>query len=245
MTDLKGRTAFITGASRGIGAAVAKAYAKAGAHVVLAARTVGGLQETDDAIRAAGGQATLMPLDLLKPDTLDPLGPALLDRFGGLDILVGNAGMLGTLGPVAHGDPKEWERVMTLNMTANFRLIRTLDPLLRRSDAGRAIFVSTGEHVTAGTAYWSAYGVSKAALETLALTYAQEVLQTPMKVNVIDPGRVRTAMRARAKPGEDPMSVPEPEAVTGPFLELASPGCTRHGEIVRIASPQPSLRAAV
>lgn len=234
MVDLTGRTALVTGASRGIGAAVAKAYARAGAHVILLARTVGGLEETDDAIRAAGGKATIMPADLADLDKLDALGPTLLQHIGGLDIFVGNAGYLATLGPLAHASVKEWDISLTVNLSANFRLIRTLDPLLRRSSAGRAIFVSTGEGPTGGRAYWGVYGVSKAGLEALAGTYADETRQTDMRVNIVDPGGVRTAMRARAKPGEDPQTLPAPDDIVGTFLDLAAPDCTRHGEIVRI-----------
>lgn len=230
MKTLSGRIALITGASRGIGAAVAKALAARGAHVVLAARTVGGLEAVDDAIRAAGGQATLLPLDLLKLDDLDRLGPTLFERFGRLDVYVGNAGLLGTLCPLPHADPKEWHRVIDTNLHANFRLIRTLDPLLRASDAGRAIFVSTSAGVTAGRAYWGAYAVSKAALETLVATYAAETEKTNLRVNIVDPGQVRTAMRAQAKPGEDPMALPAPEEITDVFVELASPACTLHGQ---------------
>ncbi|USO03891.1 MAG: SDR family NAD(P)-dependent oxidoreductase [Rhodospirillales bacterium] len=227
--DLSGKIALVTGASRGIGAAVARAYAGAGAHVVLLARSVGGLEEVDDDIRASGGKATLMPQDLLDMAALERLGPALLERFGGLDIFVGNAGMLGTLGPLADADPKEFQKVMDTNVTANFRLIRTLDPLLRASEAGRAIFVSSGA-AHGMRAYWGAYGISKAALEMLAKTYAAETVKTKIRVNFVDPGAVRTAMRASAYPGEDPLSLPAPEEVTDVFLELAAPDCTRHGE---------------
>ncbi len=233
MTDLSGKIALVTGASRGIGAAVAKAYAKAGAHVVLLGRTVGGLEETDDAIRLSGGKATIMPADLSDLDKLDALGPTLLNHFGGLDIVVGNAGYLATNGPLAHAGVKEWDISMTVNVAANFRLIRTLDPLLQRSNAGRAIFVTSG--VTSNArAYWGAYAVSKAALEMLAKTYAAENENTNVRVNVIDPGRVRTAMRAKAYPGEDPLSRPAPEDITQPFLDLASDACTKNGEIVFI-----------
>ncbi len=233
---LSGKIALITGASRGIGAAVAKAYAAEGAHVVLIARTVGGLEEVDDAIRARGGAATLMPVDLTKLDDLDKLGPTLMERFGRLDIFVGNAGFLGTLGPVTHADAKEWARVLDTNLNANFRLIRTLDPLLRAAPAGRAIFVSTGPGVVKGRAYWGAYAVSKAALETLARVYAAETEQTKVRVNVIDPGSVRTAMRANAKPGEDPMTLPAPEEITDIFVELAKDACVRHGQTLAAAA---------
>lgn len=231
--NLSGRIALVTGASRGIGAAVAKAYAAAGAHVILLARTIGGLEEVDDAIRSEGGQATLLPQDLADLAALDALGPALAEKFGGLDILVGNAATLGTLGPLAHTKADEWQKVMDVNVNANFRLIRTLDPLLQASDAGRALFVTSG--AASGLAYWGAYAASKAALETIARTYAAETRKTNIRVNLIDPGIVRTHMRAKAFPGEDRLKLPKPEAVTGKFLALADPGCTYHGAVVKAA----------
>lgn len=230
--SLAGRVAVVTGASRGIGAAVALRLAAEGAHVVLVARTVGGLEAVDDAVTSAGGSATLVPLDLADHQQIDALGAALFERYGRLDILVGNAAVLGTLSPVGHVDPAVWQDVMAVNLTANYRLIRSLDPLLRQSDAGRAIFVTYG--VAGGTfPYWSAYAASKAALEALVRSYAGETARTALRVNLIDPGVVRTAMRAHAFPGEDPTSLPKPEAVTRTFVELASPGCTRHGEVIR------------
>ena len=228
--DLSGRVALVTGASRGIGAAVAKAYAKAGAHVILTARTTGALEEVDDAIRAAGGKATIMPLNLLDLDKIDVMGPAIAEKFGRLDIVVGNAAMLGSLTPLGHVDAKEWQRVMDLNVNANFRLLRTLDPLLRASDAGRVIMVSSSA-AQSMRAYWGAYATSKAALEALTKVYAAEVLETPMKVNLIDPGATRTAMRAKAFPGEDPAKPKDPQDVVPLFLALASPACTLHGEV--------------
>ncbi len=229
---LEGRTALVTGASRGIGAAVAKRFAAEGAHLVLVARTVGGLEEVDDAIREAGGAPpTLVPLDLRDHDRIDDLGRAVYERFGGLDVLVANAGQLGTLGPVGHIDPETWAEVMAVNLTANYRLIRSLDALLRAGPAGRAIFVTSGAAHRA-TAYWGAYAVSKAALEAMALTYAAEVVKSPVRVNLLNPGPVRTAMRARAFPGEDPSSLPAPDDVTEAFVALAEEGCTRHGEVV-------------
>lgn len=232
--DLSDKTALITGASRGIGAAVAKAYAKAGAHVVLLARNVSGLEQVDDEITASGGKATLMPVDLLQLETLDNLGPTIYERFGKLDIFVGNAGLLGTLGPLAQADPKEFQKVMDVNLMANYRLIRTLDPLLRASTKGRAIFVSTGAGVTKGRAYWGAYSVSKAGLESMVQVYADETRETNLRVNIIDPGAVRTEMRKSAKPGENPMSLPAPEEITQEFLNLAANECTKHGEIIRL-----------
>ena len=176
---LEGRTALITGASRGIGASIAKAYAKEGAHVILLARTIGGLEEVDDQIKAQGGNATLMPIDLLKLDDLNNLGPTIAEHFGKLDIFVGNAGLLGSLGPVAMSDAKLWHKVFNVNVHANYQLIRTLDPLLRGSDAGRAIFVtsSVAQKVVPN---WGAYAASKAALEQMVKTYATEVAHSPL-----------------------------------------------------------------
>jgi NAD(P)-dependent dehydrogenase (short-subunit alcohol dehydrogenase family) len=231
---LGGRIALVTGASRGIGAAVARRFAAEGAHLILTARTVGGLEELDDEIRRAGGApATLVPLDLRDFDKIDLLGGQLFERFGRLDVLVGNAGVLGQLSPVGHVPPKVWQEVMDLNVTANFRLIRSLDPLLRQSEAGRAVFVTSG--VAAGVfPYWSPYAASKAALEMLVRTWAGEVTKTNLRVNLLDPGVVRTAIRAQAFPGEKPESLPPPDAVAGHFVELATAECRRHGEVVRV-----------
>jgi NAD(P)-dependent dehydrogenase (short-subunit alcohol dehydrogenase family) len=230
---LAGRIALVTGASRGIGAAAARRFAAEGAQLVLVARTVGGLEELDDRIRQDGGQgATLVPLDLREFDAIDRLGASLYERFGRLDVLVGNAGVLGTLSPVGHIEPPGWAEVMDINLTANWRLIRSLDPLLRRSQAGRAIFVSSGAAATAH-AYWGAYAVSKAALEMLVKTYAAELAKTNVRANLIDPGAVRTAMRAKAFPGEDPQSLRTPEAIAETFVELAEAACTKNGEVVR------------
>lgn len=233
IVDLTGRVALVTGASRGIGAAVAKAYAKAGAHVILTARTMGALEEVDDAIQAAGGKATIMPLNMLDLDKVDVMGPAIAEKFGRLDIAVGNAGMLGSLTPLGHVDAKEWQRVMDLNVNANFRLLRTLDPLLRASDAGRVIMVSSSLAHTP-RAYWGAYAVSKAALESLAKVYAAETVTTNLRVNLIDPGATRTAMRAKAYPGEDPAKPKDPVDTVPLFLRLSSPACTSHGEVHKV-----------
>lgn len=228
--NLSGKTALITGASRGIGAAVAKVLAKAGVHVVLIARTIGGLEAVDDEIKAFGGKATLMPLDLFKLDDLDALGPTLYQHFPKLDIFVGNAAMLGTLAPLGHLKPDGWQKVMDLNVTANFRLIRTLDPLLKASDAGRVVFVTSGA-ARDSRAYWGEYAVSKAALEALAKTYAAECVNTNVRVNILDPGRVRTAMRAQAYPGEDPASRPHPDEIAHHFLTLVGADCAMNGEV--------------
>jgi NAD(P)-dependent dehydrogenase (short-subunit alcohol dehydrogenase family) len=235
MTDerrLAGRVALVTGASRGIGAAVARRYAAEGAHVVLVARTVGGLEEVDDAIRSGGGTATLVPLDLRDSDAIDRLGAALFERYGHLDVLVGNAGLLGTLTPIAQVKPAEWAEVLDVNLTANWRLIRSMDPLLRAAEAGRAMFVTSSVGHTV-RAYWAGYAVSKAALEALVGTYAAEVQKTSLRVNLVDPGRVRTAMRAKAYPGEDPMTLKAPDEITEVFVTLAEASCARHGETVQ------------
>lgn len=228
---LTGRIALVTGASRGIGRAVAKRYAEEGAHVIINARTQGALEELDDEIQAIGGQATLVPGDLTDFDIIDQMGLAVFERWKKLDILVGNAGVLGTLTPVPHIDPKTWEHVMAVNATVNFRLIRSFDPLLRASDAGRAIFVSS----TVGDqprAYWSTYAVSKAALAAMARIYAEEVASTNVRVNIVNPGATRTGMRAEAMPGEDPETLKTPESITGLFVDLALPSCQNHGETI-------------
>lgn len=230
---LKDRVALVTGASRGIGAAAARALAKEGAHVVLAARTIGALEALDDEIKAAGGSATLMPLDLLDMGKIDAMGPALAEKFGRLDILIGNAGMLGTLTSLDHADAKEWQRVMDLNVTANFRLIRTLHPLLAASDAGRAVFV-TSVMADLCEAYWGAYAASKAALDAMVKTYAAETVKTKIRVNLLNPGLVDTAMLARAYPGGyQGGGVKKPEDVAPAILSLVSPSCSRHGEILQ------------
>jgi len=228
---LSGRIALITGASRGIGAAVARRFSAEGAHVVLAARTVGGLEEVDDAIRAVGGSATLVPVDLRDFIKIDELAARLFDRYGRLDILVGNAAEFGVFSPLAHIDPAIWAEVVDLNLTANWRLIRAMDPLLRAAPAGRAIFVTSG--VARGVfPYWGPYAVSKAGLEMLVKIYAGEISKTRVRVNLLDPGIVRTRLRARAFPGEDPSRLPTPDSVADAFLALAVPECTRNGEVV-------------
>jgi NAD(P)-dependent dehydrogenase (short-subunit alcohol dehydrogenase family) len=231
MGRLAGKIALITGASRGIGAAIAERFARESAHLVLAARTVGGLEEVDDKIRAAGGSATLVPLDLRDFIKIDELAAALFDRWGRLDILIGNAAEFGTFSPLAHIDPVLWTEVMDLNLTANWRLIRVMDPLLRAAPAGRAVFV-TADIARSALPYWGPYAVSKAGLEMLVKLYAGEIAKTRVRVNLIDPGIVRTRLRARAFPGENPASLPAPEAVADAFLALALPECTSNGEIV-------------
>jgi NAD(P)-dependent dehydrogenase (short-subunit alcohol dehydrogenase family) len=227
---LADRIALVTGASRGIGAALAITLAKAGAHVVAVARTVGALEELDDAIRAVGGTATLVPLDLEDYDGIDRLGAAIYSRYGKLDVLVGNAGVIGALSPLGHVEPKAWDHVMAVNVTANWRLIRSMDALLRASDAGRAVFVSSGA-ASAAYAYWGPYALSKAALEMLARTYAAETVSTPVRVNLVNPGPTRTKMRASAFPGEDPLQLDTPEQVAEQILPLCLPSFLETGTL--------------
>ncbi len=235
MTGLEDRVALITGASRGIGAALALHLAKLGAQCVLVARTQGGLEEVDDAIRSAGGKpATLLPFDLQKAEKdIDMIGPSIVERFGRLDILVHNAGALNKLTPVAHIEPRDWAEVMAVNLTASWRLIRSCDPPLRASDAGRAVFVTSGR-VLRPRAYWGMYGASKAGTEHLVTTWAQEVEATPLRVNLVDPGVVATKMRAAAMPGEDPTTLPQPADVAPSIAALCLPSETRHGARVLI-----------
>jgi NAD(P)-dependent dehydrogenase (short-subunit alcohol dehydrogenase family) len=229
---LKDRIALVTGASRGIGRAVAVAYAREGAHVLLLARTRKALEPVDDAIKALGATATLIPLNLAHGQKIDALGPTLYERFGRLDVLVGNAAILGWLSPLTHIPSEHWDQLMTVNVTANWRLIRTLDPLLRRSDAGRVIFVTSSAQ--SGPAYWAPYSVSKMALETLAKTYANETADTHIRVNLIDPGATATRMRAEAYPGEDQMTLKTPEDLAEHFVALALPDFGQTGQIVDV-----------
>lgn len=229
---LQNRIALITGASRGIGQAVAKRFAAEGAQVILVARDTKGLEAADDAIRAAGGIATLVPLDLTDAAKIETLAQQIAQRFGKLDILVGNAGYLGELTPASHLDPKIWDQVMAVNLSANFHLIRCFDALLKLSDAPRAVFVTSG--VTEETfPYWSAYTASKAALEKLVEVYASENVKTPLRVNLIDPGIVATRMRAAAMPGENPDNLPSPEDITDVFVTLADPDFKATGKKFR------------
>ena len=239
---LSGRVAVVTGASRGIGRAAAVALAKAGAHVIALARTQGALEELDDGIRRAGGTATLVPVDLKDYPALDRLGAAIGQRWQKLDILVGNAGILGEIAPLTHVDQPVWDAVMAINLTANWRLIRALDPLLRQSDAGRAVFVSSGAAHKC-TAYWGPYSISKAALEALVRTYAAETASTPVKVMLVNPGPLRTAMRKAAMPGEDPASLKTPEELAPHIVRLASPDWSETGKLYdfpqdRVLTPQ-------
>ena len=229
---LDNRIALITGASRGIGRAVALAFAKEGAHVIATARTQGALEELDDDIGRRGGSTTLVPLDLTDGAGIDRLGAAIYERWGRLDILVGNAGMLGDLSPLSHIAPEDWDAIIALNLTANWRLIRSLDVLLRRSEAGRGIFVSSGV-ARSCKAYWGGYAVSKAALEALVKIWAAELENTSTaRVNLLNPGPIRTRLRARAFPGEDPATLPTPEDLAPLFVEMARSDYDRNGEVI-------------
>jgi NAD(P)-dependent dehydrogenase (short-subunit alcohol dehydrogenase family) len=228
--SLASRVALVTGASRGIGSAVARALAREGAHVVAVARTVGGLEELDDAIKKDGGTATLVPLDLTDLEGLARLGAALNERYGKLDVMVGNAGVLGPASPLGHIEPKQWNDVMTINVTANFQLIRCMEPLLRNSDAGRAVFVSSGA-ASLARAYIGPYGTSKAALEVLVRTWANEIESTPIRANLFNPGPIRTRMRATLMPGEDPMTLDTPEQVAEFLVPMCLPSWSDNGKL--------------
>ena len=227
---LEQRVALVTGASRGLGASAAVALAREGAHIIATARTEGGLSELDDAIKEVGGSATLVPLDIRDFDAIDRLGAAIFERWKRLDILVGNAGVLGKLTPMAHVDQKMWDEVMAVNVTANYRLIRSMDVLLRQSDAGRAVFVTSGL-ANKCWAYWGPYSISKAALEAMVKTYAAETATTTLKANCFSPGATRTGMRAKAMPGEDPMSLPHPDDVAAQIVPMCEPAFNDNGGV--------------
>ena len=226
---LADRIALVTGASRGIGYATAIALARAGAHIVATARTQGGLEELDDEIRKLGGSATLAPLNLTDSDGIARLGAGLHERYGKLDILVGNAGVLGPSSPIGHIELKTFNDVMAVNVSANFQLIRCMEPLLKQSDAGRAVFITSGA-ANKATAYVSPYAASKAALETLARAWAQETANTKLRVNLFNPGPVRTRMRATLMPGEDPETLDTPEQVAEFIVPMCAPGWTETGK---------------
>jgi len=226
---LANRIALVTGASRGIGYATALALAKAGAHIVATARTQGGLEELDDEIRKLGGSATLVPLNLTDSDGIARLGAGLHERYGKLDILVGNAGVLGPSSPIGHIELKTFNDVMAVNVSANFQLIRCMEPLLKQSDAGRAVFITSGA-ANKATAYVSPYAASKAALETLARAWAQETANTKLRVNLFNPGPVRTRMRATLMPGEDPETLDTPEQVAEFIVPMCAPDWTETGK---------------
>jgi NAD(P)-dependent dehydrogenase (short-subunit alcohol dehydrogenase family) len=227
---LADRIALVTGASRGIGYATALALARSGAHVVAVARTVGGLEELDDAVRELGGSATLVPLDMRDSPAIARLAAALDERYHRLDVLIGNAGIGGPSSPLAHVEAKAWDDVIAINLTANFQLVRHFEPLLRASDAGRAVFISSGGAHNA-RAYRGPYGVSKAALEALARTFAAETASTNIRVNVFNPGPTRTRMRAAVMPGEDPTTLPSVEDVAEKIVALALPTMTETGKL--------------
>ncbi|GLQ23507.1 oxidoreductase [Algimonas ampicilliniresistens] len=229
---LDGRITLVTGASRGIGYAAAKALAAAGSHIVALARTQGGLEDLDDQIKAAGGTCSLVPMDLREFDQIDRLGGLLHERYGRLDGLLCNAAVLGDITPANHTTPKDWMRVIDVNMTAPARLIRSLDPLLRESDAGRAVFM-TSSVAQAPRAYWGAYAASKAGMETFVRCWAEEIGDiTNIKVNLLNPGGTRTQMRAKAMPGEDPSGLPSPDDIAPLIVEMLSPTYQTHDSCV-------------
>ena len=226
MTDLsqQGRIALVTGASRGIGRSCALGLARAGAQVIACGRSKAALEELDDDVFAATGHhATLIPFDLTDGDALDRLSGVLLERFGRVDTLVHAAGVLGTLSPVTHHSPKDFDKIVAVNLTASWRLLRAMEPLLRQSAAGRAVFLTTGESVTHGRAFWGPYGATKAAMESLVRAWADELEITPIRSTILAPGAMRTRMRASAYPGEDPMTLPHPDEIVPLVLELADP----------------------
>jgi NAD(P)-dependent dehydrogenase (short-subunit alcohol dehydrogenase family) len=227
---LDGSIALVTGASRGIGRATAIALARAGAHVVAVARTQGALEEVDDTARAAGSSATLVPLDMRDFPGIYRLATALNERYQHLDVLIGNAAVVGQRSPLDHVDPQNWDEVMAVNVTANWHFIRAMDPLLKRAKAGRAVFITSGA-ATHARAYAGPYSVSKAALNVLARTYAEETSSTPVRVNLFNPGPTRTRMRASVMPGEDPMTLPTPEQVSEKILELCLPSFSETGKL--------------
>lgn len=230
----QGRIALVTGATRGIGRAIAIQLAREGAHVIALGRTQGALEELDDTIRQEGGAATLVKLDLRNGADVDRLGPTLFARWGRIDVLVASAGVLGSLTPIGHISDAEWGEVLEVNLSVNMRLIRTLDPLLRRSPAGRAVFLTSGV-AARPRAYWTAYAVSKAGLEALVKCYAEEVANTPVRANIANPGATRTGMRQKAFPGEDPMTLPTAEEQGGRIIELVLASVTATGEVFDLA----------
>lgn len=233
--ELTGKIVLVTGASRGIGYAAALEAARRGAHVIAVARTVGGLEDLDDEIQKLGGSTTLVPLDLRDGDAVDRLGAAIFERWGHLDGLVANAGQLGVLSPVAHIKPDDFDKVLAVNVTANYRLLRSLDLLLRQSEAGRAVFVSSSSARSARP-FWGLYAASKAALDALVKSYAGEVEQTQVRTNIFYPGAARTAMRAKAMPGENPDTLPQPSEIAPKLVDLLSPSLNEHGRLFDMAT---------
>jgi NAD(P)-dependent dehydrogenase (short-subunit alcohol dehydrogenase family) len=232
---LAGKVAVVTGASRGLGRAIALQLAKHGAHIIATARTQGGLEELDDEIKAAGSSATLVPMDIMDFPAIDRLGAAIFERWKKLDILIGNAGLLGKLTPVPHIDPKSWDEVMGVNVTANYRLIRSLDPLLRLAPHGRAVFVTSGL-ANKCWPYWGAYSISKAALEAMVKTYAGEMATTTVRANCFSPGATRTKMRATAMPGEDPLTLPSADEVAAQIVPMCMDEFVDNGSVYKYAA---------
>jgi NAD(P)-dependent dehydrogenase (short-subunit alcohol dehydrogenase family) len=233
--SLAGKVALVTGASRGLGRAIALHLAKQGAHIIATARTQGGLEELDDEIKAAGSSATLVPMNITDYPAIDRLGQAIFDRWKKLDILIGNAGILGKLTPVPHIDPKTWDEAFSVNVTANYRLLRSLDPLLRLAPHGRAIFITSGQAHKC-LPYWGTYSITKAALEAMVKTYAAEMTTTTVRANLFSPGPTRTNMRATAMPGEDPMSIPSAEEVAAQIVPLCSDEFAENGAVYKYAA---------
>ena len=229
MGQLEGRLALITGGTRGIGEAVAQRFAAEGADIIVAARTSEDLEALDDALRARGyDRAILVPFDVSRPEPAIELSNIVHERFGKLDILVSNAGMLGTLMPVAQMDAAEFDKIIATNLSALQYQLYAVHDLLRASDAGRLIAVSSGAALHPRS-YWSPYGAAKAAMEFVLQSYVKEIKGTPVRANIVDPGRIRTTMRADAYPGEDPKTLPEPSCITSTFVRLALPSCTENG----------------
>jgi NAD(P)-dependent dehydrogenase (short-subunit alcohol dehydrogenase family) len=232
---LSGKIALVTGASRGLGRAACLELARQGAHIIATARTQGGLEELDDEIKAVGSSATLVPMDIIDYAGIDRLGAAIFERWKKLDILVGNAGLLGKLTPLPHIEPKSWDDVMAVNVTANYRLLRSMDPLLRLAPHGRAIFMTSGLAYKCFP-YWGTYSISKAALEAMVKTYAAEMETTSVRANCFSPGPTRTKMRAAAMPGEDPMSIPSPEEVAAQIVPMCVEGFVDNGAVYKYAA---------
>ena len=232
--ELKDKIVLITGASRGIGKVAALEAAKRGAHIIACARTQGALEQLDDEIIALGAKATLVPFDLISFAAIDRLGAQIFERFGRLDGLIGNAGMLGILSPVAHIPPKDFEKTIAVNLSANYRLIRSMDLLLRKSEAGRAVFVSSSSAKSAKP-YWGLYAASKAGLDALIKSYAGEIENTNIRANIFYPGTVRTAMRAKAMPGEDPKTLPHPSEIAPFLIDMITPNYSHNKKLFDMA----------